>query len=160
MHRRREIRQQSKRNSFKIRNPDKPIKMGCTIQKKIGEKRQCGGYMITDHLVKVGKKTYTSLEKGKTYNIVKQLLGYRKGRGKLLVLVNGFPTRALLEDPRTIWNTRVVVTQRRNTAHFRSSHSAFTKQTKNFAIGYSKCLHKGSVTIIYWNDNNPRHISE
>ena len=47
-----------------------------------------------------------------------------------------------------------MATQRGNTAHFPSRHSAFTKQTKNFARGYSKCLHKGSVTITYWNDNN------
>ena len=81
------VTSKSKRNAFKIRNPDKPIKMGWTIY-KIGEKGQFGGYMITDHLVKVGKKTYTSLEKGKTYNIVEQLLGCHKGRGKLLVLDN------------------------------------------------------------------------
>ena len=49
------VKSKSKRNPYKIRNPEKPIKMGWTIY-KIGERGQFGGYAITDHLAKSGAK--------------------------------------------------------------------------------------------------------
>ena len=49
------VKSKSKRNPYKIRNPEKPIKMEWTIY-KIGEWGQFGGYAITDHLAKVGPK--------------------------------------------------------------------------------------------------------
>ena len=104
------VKSKSKRNPYKIRNPEKPIKMGWTIY-KIGERGQFGGYAITDHLAKVGRKTYTSTSRGKTHNIVDQLLDPHKGKGKLLVLDNGFPTVKLLEDAKQMWNTKIVATQ-------------------------------------------------
>ena len=76
------VKSKSKRNPYKIRNPEKPIKMGWTIY-KIGEWGQFGGYAITDHLAKVGRKTYTSTSCRKTHNIVEQLLDPHKGKGKL-----------------------------------------------------------------------------
>ena len=118
-------------------------------------KGEVGGYMITNHLVKVGRKTYTSTARGKTYNIVDQLLSSHKGSGKLVVLDNGFPMIKRLEDAKTLWNTQVVATQKGKTAHFPSRHQKFMKQAKNFALGFSTSLHPGAITITYWNDNNP-----
>ena len=147
------VKSKSKRNPYKIRNPEKPIKMGWTIY-KIGERGQFVGYAITDHLAKVGRKTYTSTSRGKTHNIVDQLLDPHKGKGKLWVLDNGFPTVKLLEDAKQMWNTKIVATQRGKTAHFPARHQKFMKQTKNFARGFSKSLHHDFLTITYWNDNN------
>ena len=127
--------------------------MGWTIY-KIGERGQFGGYAITDHLAKVGRKTYTSTSRGKTHNIVDQLLDPHKGKGKLLVLDNGFPTVKLLEDAKQMWNTKIVAAQRVKTAHFPARHQKFMKQTKNFAHGFSKSLHHDFLTITYWNNNN------
>ena len=115
------VKSKSKRNPYKIRNPEKPIKMGWTIY-KIGERGQFGGYAITDHLAKVGRKTYTSTSHGKTHNIVDQLLDPHKGKSKLLVLDNGFPTVKLLEDAKQMWNMKIVARQRGKTAHFPSRH--------------------------------------
>ena len=147
------VRSKSKRNAFKTRNPDKPIRMGWTIY-KLGERGQFGNYMITNHLVNVGKKTYTSTANGKTYNIVDQLMEQHKDQGKLLVLDNGFPTVKLMKDAKILWNTRVVATQRGKSAHFPANHLTFVKQTKSFARGYSKSLHNDFLTVTYWNDNN------
>ena len=61
------VKNKSKRNPYKIRNPEKLIKMGWTIH-KIGERGQFGGYAITDHLAKVGHETYTSTSREKTHN--------------------------------------------------------------------------------------------
>ena len=49
------IRSKSKRNPYKIRNPDKPIRMGWTVC-KISDKGQFGGYFVGNHVVKVGKR--------------------------------------------------------------------------------------------------------
>ena len=48
------VTSKSKRNQFKIRNPDKPIRMGWTINKlaEVGEK---GGSFVSNHLARVGK---------------------------------------------------------------------------------------------------------
>ena len=83
--------------------------------------------MIANHLVKVGRKTYPSTARSKTYNIVDQLLSSHKGNGKLVVLDNGFPTIKLLEDAKTSWNARVVATQKSKTAHFPSRHQKSMK---------------------------------
>ena len=58
------IRSKSKRNKFKIRNPDKPIRMGWTVN-KIADQGEFGGYYTYNHLVKVGNKTYNNTEFGK-----------------------------------------------------------------------------------------------
>ena len=71
--------------------------------------------------MKVGRKTYTSTARGKTYHIVDQLLSSHNGNGKRVVLDNGFPTIKLLEDAKTLWNTQVVATQKGKTAHFTKS---------------------------------------
>ena len=124
--------------------------MGWTIY-KLGERGQFGRYMLTNHLVKAGNKTYTSTVKGKTYNIVEQLIEAHKNQGKMLVLDSGFPTLPLIEDANKVWNTSIVATRRGKTAHFPSRHAEFVKKAKKF---YSKTLHKDFVTITYWNDNN------
>ena len=76
------IRSKSKRNKFKIRNPDKPIRMGWTVN-KIADMGELGGYYTFNHLVKVGKQTYTNTGFGKNYNTVEQLLEGLKNMGRL-----------------------------------------------------------------------------
>ena len=65
----------SKRNAFKVRNPDKPI---CTVC-KLSDKGKKGENFVHNHVVKVGKKTYRDSAKGKNYDIVSQLLDDLKG---------------------------------------------------------------------------------
>ena len=67
------VTSQRKRNQLKIRNPDKPVKMGWTIN-KLAEDGEKGGSFVSDHLVKVGKATCPVASKGKTYDMVKLLL--------------------------------------------------------------------------------------
>ena len=49
-------------------SPDKPIRMGWTVD-KLANKRALGGYCIHNHLTKVEKYSYTDTSKGKNYNI-------------------------------------------------------------------------------------------
>ena len=53
-----------KRNPYKIRNPDKPIRMGWTSC-KASDKSKLGGNFIINHVTKVGKKAYKNPENGK-----------------------------------------------------------------------------------------------
>ena len=46
------VRSKSKRNPYKTRNPDKPIRMGWTVDKVV-DKGEQGGYFTLNHLVKV-----------------------------------------------------------------------------------------------------------
>ena len=124
------VRSKGNRNLFRIFNPEKPIKMGWTVL-KLGEQGQFGGCKITNHLVKVRRKTYTSTARSKTYNIVNLFLSFHKGNGKIVALDNGFPTIKRLED----------ATRKGKTAHFPSRHRKFMKQAKYFACGFSKSLH-------------------
>ena len=102
-------------------------------------------------LQKLGAKHILQLPVEKPITL---LIDPHKGKGKLLVLDNGFPTVKLLEDAKQMWNTKIVATQRGKTAHFPARHQKFMKQTKNFARGFSKSLHHDFLTITYWNDNN------
>ena len=130
------------------------IKMGWTTY-KIGERGKFGGHAITDHLPKVGHKLYISTFRGKTHNVVDQLLDPHKGRkGKLLVIDNGFLITQLLEDAKQMWNTNVVAMQRGKTTHFPARHQTFLKQTTNVARVFSESLHHDFLTITYWNHNN------
>ena len=147
------VRSKSKRNPYKIRNTDKPIRMGWTVC-KVSDKGLHGGHFIANHVVKVGKKTCHSSGNGKNYDIVEKLLEDFKHRGRLVVMVSGFPTLRLLVDSKEQWNTRMISTQRGNTAHLPVSHKENIKSAKEFARGYSKTLHKDSLTVTYWNDNN------
>ena len=69
--------------------------MDCRIFAEVGGKE---GSFVSNHLVKVGKATYTDVSKGKTYNMVKLRLTDVIGQGKLVVLNSGFPTLCLLRD--------------------------------------------------------------
>lgn len=147
------IRSKSKRNPYKIRNPDKPIRMGWTVC-KISDKGQHGGYFIANHVVKVGKKSYVSPQNGKNYDIVDQLLLGLKDNGRSVIMDSGFPTLKLLRDARQLWGTGIIATQRGNTAHLPLSHKENLKSAKRFVQGYSKSLHNEELTVTYWNDNN------
>ena len=97
VHRRRTCNQQEQENQFKIRNPDKPVRMGWTINKlaEVGENR---GSFVLNQVVEVGKATYTDVPHGKTYNIVNQLVSDEKGEGIVVAMDSGFPTLGLLKD--------------------------------------------------------------
>ena len=147
------VRSKSKRNPFKVRNPDKPIRMGWTIC-KISDKGVHGGNFVGNHVVKVGRKTYKNTENGKNYDVVDQLLTDYKDRGRQVVMDSGFPTMKLMTDSKDLWSTRLIATQRGRTAHLPASHADNIKTTKTFARGFSKSLHCGFVNLTYWNDNN------
>ena len=97
---------------------------------KIRERDQFGCYVITDHLAKVGRKTYSSTSRGKSHYTVDQLLDPHKRKDKLLVIDNGFPAIQLLENAEQMRNTKVVATQRGKTVHLPARHQMFLKQTK------------------------------
>ena len=90
------VRSKSRRNPFKVRNPDKPIRMGLTVC-KISDKGQYGGYFVRNHVVKVGKKSYVHPQNGKNYDIVDQLTAGLKDSGRLIVMGSSFPTLKLNE---------------------------------------------------------------
>ena len=104
------MKSKSRRNKYKTRNISKPIRMGMTIN-KIGNKGIIGGYFVYNHLVGVGRYTYTDTAKGKFYNIVDQLTENLKHQGKTVVMDSAFPTVILLKDAKTEWTTRIVSTQ-------------------------------------------------
>ena len=147
------IRSKSKRNPYKTRNPDKPVRMGWTVC-KISDKGCFGGNFVCNHVVKVGKKTYKNPQKGKNYDIVDQLLSGLKDNGRLIIMDSGFPTVNLLKDARQLWETHIIATQRGNTKHLPKSHKKNLSQAKQFMRGYSKTLHHQFLTLTYWNDNN------
>ena len=75
--------------------------------------------------------------------------------GRLVVMDSGFPTIKLLEDAKHLWGTRMIATQRGNTAHLPTNHADYVKNTKAFARGFSRSLHsENGITLTYWNDNN------
>ena len=148
------ITSKSRRNIYKTRNPDKPIRMGWTVN-KLADKGELGGYFVYNHLTKVGKYSYTDLSKGKNYNIVDQLISEVKGLGKTVVMDSGFPTVSLVKDAKQEWNTAIISTPRGNVAHLPSKHGIFKNRCKSFIRGYSESLHHGEgITLTYWNDNN------
>ena len=75
------VRGKSRRNNYKVRNPDKPILMGWTIC-KISDKRVQGTTYVANHVAKVGMKSYKYPENGKNSNIVGQLLSGLKNGGR------------------------------------------------------------------------------
>ena len=127
---------------------------------KIRERDQFGCFAITDHLAKIGRKTYSSTSRGKSHDTVDQLLDPHKGKDKLLVIDNGFPAIQLLENAKQMKNTKVVATQRGKTVRLPARHQMFLKQTKNFARDFSKSLHHDFLTITYWNDSNALCVTD
>ena len=147
------IRSKSKRNPYKTRNPDKPVRMGWTVC-KISDKEYLGGNFVCNHVVKVGKKTYVNPQKGKNYDIVDQLLSGLKDNGRLVIMDSGFPTIHLLKDARLLWETHIIATQRGNMKHLPKGHKENLSHAKRFIRGFSKTLHHQFLTLTYWNDNN------
>ena len=147
------VRSKSRRNPFKVRNPNKPIRMGWTVC-KISDKGQYGGYFVCNHVVKVGKKSYVHPQNGKNYDIVDQLTAGLKNSGRLVVMDSGFPTLKLMNDSWQLWRTQMIATQHGNTAHMPSNHKVHLKKAKKFVRGFSQTLHHDNITVTYWNDNN------
>ena len=136
-------------NRVKLQNPDKSVRMGWNIN-KLAEVGAKGGNFVCNHLVKVGKATYTDVSKGKAYNMVKLLLTNVIGQGKLVALDGGFPTLSLLRDAKDNWNKSIIATQ----ADLPAKHSMFKSRCKKFCRGLSETLHNEDLTVIYWDDNN------
>ena len=148
------VASKSKRNQFKIRNPDKPIRIGWAIN-KLAELVKKGGSFVSNHLVKVGKATYnTDVFKEKTYSMVKLLLTDVIGQGNLVAMDSGFPTLCLLRDAKDDWNTSIIATQAGNTAHLPAKHSMFKSRCKKYCRGFSDTLRNEDLMVTYWNDNN------
>ena len=103
--------------------------MGWTLI-KLATRGEMGGHFTYNHLTKAGIKTYTSTDNGKNYNTVEQLLEGLIGQGRLVIMDNGFPTIHLLKDAASLWNMRIIATQRGNTAHIPSRHKEFMASTK------------------------------
>ena len=51
---------------------------------------------------------------------------------------SGFPTTKLMEDAKEIWGTRLIASQRGNTAHLPKTHKGNIIGAKSFARGFSK----------------------
>ena len=84
-----------------------------------------GKVFIWNPLVHVGKYIYTSIQNGKYFNIVEQILDGLTGVGRLVVLDNAFPTISLLRTAKIDWNTVIVATQAGNTKHLPEKHVSF-----------------------------------
>ena len=69
-----------------------------------------GGNFVTNHVVKCGSKTYKPAANGKNYDIIEQLIGNFKNKGRQVVMDSGFPTIKLTEDAKGIWGTRLIAT--------------------------------------------------
>ena len=53
-----------------------------------------------------------------------------------------------------IWNKSIVATQKENTTHLPTKHSAFKSRCKNYLCGFSETLHSEELTVTRWNNNN------
>ena len=89
------VRSKCIRNPYRVRNPDKPIRVGWEIC-KLSDKGLHGGYYIANYVVKVGRKSYNYQEYGKNYDIVDQLLSGLKNGGRLVVMNSSLPTVKLM----------------------------------------------------------------
>ena len=147
------VKSKSKSNLFKVRNPDKPIRVGWTVC-KISDKGQYGGYFVCNHVVKVGKKSYVHPQNGKNYYLPDQLTTRMMDSGRLIVMDSAFPTLKLMKDSWQLWWTQMMAIQRGNIAHMPSNHKVHLKKAKKFLRGFSQALHHDSITVTYWNDNN------
>ena len=143
----------SDRKVYKTRNPDKPIRMGWTVN-KLEDKGEKGGYFVYNHLTKVGEYTCKDTTHGKNYNAVEQLIRDVKGMGKTVTMDSGFPILKLFKDAKEKWNTSTVATLKGEAAHLPSKHGLFKSRCKSFVCGYSQTLYNGDITLTYWNDNN------
>ena len=65
------VKNRSRKNAFKTREPEKPIREGWTVI-KLGEAGENKGSFVLNDSVKCGKHTHTNTDKGKNYNVVNQ----------------------------------------------------------------------------------------
>ena len=65
------VKSKSRRNAFKTRNPDKPIKEGWTVS-KLGDKGEKDGTYILNGIVKCGNYIYSNTDNGKMHNIIEK----------------------------------------------------------------------------------------
>ena len=147
------VRSKSRRNPFKVRNPDKPIRMDWTVC-KISDKGQYGGYFVCNHVVQVGKKSYVHPQNGKNYDIADQLTAGLMNSGRSVVMDSSFPNLKLMKDSWQLWRKQMIAHSMVNTAHMPSNHKVHLKKAKNFVRGFSQALHHDNITVTYWNDNN------
>ena len=71
---------------------------------------------------------------------------------------SGFPTLKLTRDLSELWRTKMIATQRGNTAHMPRNHKANLKDAKNFVRAFSKTLHNENVTGVIMELNLDKNI--
>ena len=142
------VKSRSRKNAFKTREPDKPIREGWTVI-KLGEAGENKGSFVLNDLVKCGKHTNTNTDKGKNYNVVNQVLDCMNilASGRLVVLDSEYVTKILFEDAKAVWNLRMIGTLRPNTVHLQ-------ELPVGSARGYSETVHCKSLNINFWNYSN------
>lgn len=106
-----------------------------------------GNVFIWNHLVHVGRYTYTSTEQGKYFNVVEQLLEGLTYAGRLLVLDNAFSAISLLQITRNDWNTAIIATQSSNTKHLPYGHVSVHIFCLFFAFGRLTIFEQDSYNL-------------
>ena len=95
---------------FVVKVKNQFFRTGYTVE-KVADKGKSGGYIVLNHLIRVGKYTYTDASRGKNVNIVDQLSQKYQGQGKCIVVDRGYPKIQMLKIARNEWGTRIVSTQ-------------------------------------------------
>ena len=90
--------------------------MGWTVE-KIVDKGEKGGFFVLDHLVRVGKYTYTDTARGKNLNVIEQLTQQYHNMGKCVVVDRGYPTIDLMRVARNEWGLQIDSTKGRYHTH-------------------------------------------
>ena len=106
-----------------------------------------GNVFIWNHLVHVGRYTYTSTEQGKYFNVVEQLLEGLTCAGRLLVLDNAFSAISLLQITRNDWNIAIIATQSSNTKHLPYGHVSVHIFCLFFAFGRLTIFEQDSYNL-------------
>ena len=104
------VKSKFRRNAFKTRNSDKPIKEGWTVL-KLGDNGEKDGTYILNDIVKCGSYTYSNTDNGKMYNIVDQLISCSdiKGSGGTVVWTVFMSQYYFLEMPQLRERSRWLV---------------------------------------------------
>ena len=125
------VKSKSRRNAFKTRDPDKPIKEAWAVS-KLGDKREKDGTYISNGIVKCGNYTYSNTDNGKMYNIIDKQIGCSdiKGSGRTVVLDSAYVTILFFRDAATVWKIKVVGTIRKRLKHLPSRFSDMKSSSK------------------------------
>ena len=143
------MKSKSKRNMYKSRQTDKPIREGWTVP-KLGDRGENGCTVLYDDIVKCGKFTYTDTRKGKMYNLVEQLLqcsGMIRS-GRIIVIDSAYVTTILLKDAALPWGLRFIGTVTAKAAHLPEKFSAAKSVASHWIREYSQTMHCYPLNIL------------